>query len=41
MKTLPASVTITRRAERWRPHRSVASWYLWRSLEPQYRDADQ
>jgi DNA-3-methyladenine glycosylase II len=20
-------------AERWKPHRSVASWYLWRSLE--------
>lgn len=26
-------------AEPWRPFRSVASWYLWRSLEPQYREA--
>ena len=24
---------IERHAERWKPHRSVASWYLWRSLE--------
>jgi DNA-3-methyladenine glycosylase II len=24
---------ILRHATRWRPHRSVASWYLWRSLD--------
>lgn len=24
---------ILRHAKRWRPHRSVASWYLWRSLD--------
>ena len=24
---------LTRRAERWRPYRSVASWYLWRALD--------
>jgi 3-methyladenine DNA glycosylase/8-oxoguanine DNA glycosylase len=24
---------IQRRAERWRPYRSVASWYLWQALE--------
>jgi DNA-3-methyladenine glycosylase II len=24
-------------AEPWRPYRSVASWYLWRSLEPKHR----
>jgi DNA-3-methyladenine glycosylase II len=24
-------------AEPWRPFRSVASWYLWRSLDPTYR----
>lgn len=28
----PAS--IERHARLWRPHRSVASWYLWRSLDP-------
>jgi 3-methyladenine DNA glycosylase/8-oxoguanine DNA glycosylase len=33
MRRLPAPVTITRRAERWRPYRSVASWYLWRVAE--------
>lgn len=24
---------MVRRAERWRPHRSVATWYLWRVLD--------
>jgi 3-methyladenine DNA glycosylase/8-oxoguanine DNA glycosylase len=33
MRRLPATVTIVRRAERWRPYRSVASWYLWRTAE--------
>jgi 3-methyladenine DNA glycosylase/8-oxoguanine DNA glycosylase len=32
-RRLPAAVTITRRAERWRPYRSVACWYLWRALD--------
>jgi 3-methyladenine DNA glycosylase/8-oxoguanine DNA glycosylase len=32
-RRLPAAVTITRRAERWRPYRSVACWYLWRACE--------
>ncbi|MGH7580747.1 MAG: DNA-3-methyladenine glycosylase family protein [Gemmatimonadales bacterium] len=32
-RRLPAAVTITRRAERWRPYRSVASWYLWRAVD--------
>ena len=30
---LPEPAAMTRRAERWRPYRSVASWYLWRALE--------
>ena len=30
---LPEPEVIARRAERWRPYRSVASWYLWRALE--------
>jgi DNA-3-methyladenine glycosylase II len=25
--------SMLRRGERWRPYRSVASWYLWRALE--------
>ena len=32
-RTLPAAVTIARRAERWRPYRSVACWYLWRACD--------
>ncbi|MCM5682821.1 DNA-3-methyladenine glycosylase 2 family protein [Schlegelella sp. S2-27] len=30
---LPEAAEFARRGERWRPYRSVASWYLWRSLE--------
>ena len=30
----PTPAQILKRAERWRPWRSVASWYLWRSLDP-------
>jgi 3-methyladenine DNA glycosylase/8-oxoguanine DNA glycosylase len=30
---LPDVDTMTRYAERWRPYRSVASWYLWRAAD--------
>jgi len=26
--------TLERLGKRWRPYRSVATWYLWRSLDP-------
>jgi 3-methyladenine DNA glycosylase/8-oxoguanine DNA glycosylase len=29
----PTSAELLKRAEAWKPWRSVASWYLWRSLE--------
>jgi 3-methyladenine DNA glycosylase/8-oxoguanine DNA glycosylase len=32
-RKLPSPATMSRRGERWRPYRSVASWYLWRALE--------
>jgi 3-methyladenine DNA glycosylase/8-oxoguanine DNA glycosylase len=32
-RELPDPETIMRRGERWRPYRSVASWYLWRATE--------
>jgi 3-methyladenine DNA glycosylase/8-oxoguanine DNA glycosylase len=32
-RKLPEPEAMARRAERWRPYRSVASWYLWRALE--------
>jgi 3-methyladenine DNA glycosylase/8-oxoguanine DNA glycosylase len=30
---LPTPTAIERHAKRWRPYRSVASWYMWRALE--------
>ena len=33
MKRRPKPRTMERVAEAWRPHRTVASWYLWRLLE--------
>ena len=32
-RQLPQPAVMIRRGERWRPYRSVASWYLWRALE--------
>jgi len=29
----PEPETILRHARRWRPYRTAASWYLWRSLD--------
>ncbi len=33
MKRRPATVTMLRAADAWRPYRSVAAWYLWRLVE--------
>ncbi len=33
-KRKPALSSIRRLGETWRPYRSVATWYLWRSLDP-------
>ncbi|MEO8185520.1 MAG: methylated-DNA--[protein]-cysteine S-methyltransferase [Deltaproteobacteria bacterium] len=33
-KDLPARKDVEKRGERWRPYRSVATWYLWRALDP-------
>lgn len=30
---LPAPKELLAHGERWRPHRTVASWYLWRALD--------
>ncbi|MGE5234035.1 MAG: DNA-3-methyladenine glycosylase family protein [Acidobacteriota bacterium] len=32
-RRLPTPQELLRHGERWRPYRSVASWYLWRSVE--------
>lgn len=31
-KDLPTPKQVLARGERWRPHRTMASWYLWRAL---------
>ena len=33
MKRRPAERTMLRLAERWRPYRSIAAWYVWRTLD--------
>lgn len=33
LPALPAPLEMERLAQPWRPYRSVASWYLWRSLD--------
>ena len=32
-KRLPAPVTMQRHARKWVPYRTIATWYLWRSLD--------
>lgn len=39
MPEMPAAKHLTEHAERWRPYRSVASWYLWRAVELHQRAA--
>lgn len=36
-RELPAPADLTRHAERWRPYRSVASWYMWRAVDLERR----
>lgn len=33
LKELPSPKELLAHGERWQPHRTVASWYLWRALE--------
>jgi 3-methyladenine DNA glycosylase/8-oxoguanine DNA glycosylase len=32
-RAMPTPKEVTRRAERWRPFRTVASWYMWRAVD--------
>lgn len=32
-RTLPSPQALEKAGEKWRPYRTVASWYLWRALE--------
>ena len=33
LRTRPTPEKLRKMGEAWRPHRSVAAWYLWASLE--------
>lgn len=33
LKELPAPKDLLAHGERWRPYRTVASWYLWRAID--------
>jgi 3-methyladenine DNA glycosylase/8-oxoguanine DNA glycosylase len=32
-RALPSPAILEKHGEKWRPYRTVASWYLWASLE--------
>lgn len=32
-RTLPSPQTLEKHGEKWRPYRTVASWYLWQALD--------
>ena len=34
LRKKPTAARMSKLGEAWKPYRSVASWYLWRSLEP-------
>ncbi|MFB3778710.1 MAG: DNA-3-methyladenine glycosylase [Bryobacteraceae bacterium] len=34
LEEMPSPAAVGEMGEKWRPYRTVASWYLWRSLEP-------
>jgi 3-methyladenine DNA glycosylase/8-oxoguanine DNA glycosylase len=36
-RALPTPKDLARHGERWRPYRTVASWYCWRALEIEKR----
>lgn len=40
MKKLPTEAEMLKRAERWQPYRTVASWYLWRVVDTETENAD-
>jgi 3-methyladenine DNA glycosylase/8-oxoguanine DNA glycosylase len=33
LKDLPTPAELLDHGEKWRPYRSIAAWYLWRTLE--------
>ena len=41
LKKIPNGKELKEFGERWRPYRTVATWYMWRSLAVKLPDADQ
>lgn len=41
LRKLPDAAKLTKVARPWEPHRSVASWYLWRTLDPAYHEGEE
>ncbi|HEV3003469.1 MAG TPA: DNA-3-methyladenine glycosylase [Pirellulales bacterium] len=39
-REMPPPGELLRHGERWRPYRSVASWYLWRAVDLRRRDEE-
>jgi DNA-3-methyladenine glycosylase II len=37
LRSLPDAKKLTAVGERWKPYRTVAAWYLWRTLDKEYR----
>jgi DNA-3-methyladenine glycosylase II len=38
LRKVPDKEKLIKIGEPWRPYRSIATWYLWRSLDPKYQD---
>ena len=38
LRKLPDADRITKLAAPWTPYRTIACWYLWRSLEPHQQE---
>lgn len=37
LRSLPDAKKLTKIGERWKPYRTVAAWYLWRTLDKEYK----
>ena len=37
LNDMPSPEELKQHGERWKPYRSVASWYLWRAADPNFR----
>ncbi len=40
LNDMPSPEELKQHGKRWKPYRSVASWYLWRAADPNFRSKD-